>query len=56
VEQAALTVSLQNLLTFPWVQERKQAGKLQLHAWWFDLERGQLWAKEDRDESFLQML
>ena len=56
VEQAALTVSLQNLLTFPWVQERKEAGKLQLHAWWFDLERGQLWAKEDRDESFLQMV
>ena len=56
VEQAALKVSLQNLLTFPWVRERKEAGELRLYVWWFDLERGQLWAIEDGDEPFWQMV
>lgn len=41
-EQAALLLSLDNLLTFPWVRERAELGELLLHGWYFDLERGEL--------------
>ena len=41
-EQASLLLSLRNLLTFPWVAERVEAGTLVLHGWYFDLERGRL--------------
>jgi len=41
-EQAAVLVSLENLLTFPWVRERVTDGKLYLHGWYFDLQKGEL--------------
>ena len=43
-EQAALMISLENLLTFPWLAERVQAGQLALHGWYFDMEAGQMLA------------
>jgi carbonic anhydrase len=45
-ERAAVVGSLRNLLTYPWVRERVEAGNLVLHGWWFDLESGDLWATE----------
>ena len=56
VEQAGLKVSLENLMTFPWVRERVEAGELTLHGWWFDLEKGQLWAAGDGEEPFKQLI
>ena len=44
VEQAAVVNSVANLMTFPWLAERVAAGKLVLHAWWFNLIEGQLYA------------
>ena len=41
-EQEAILVSLDNLLTFPWILERVAQRKLTLHGWYFDLERGEL--------------
>lgn len=41
-EQAAVLVSLQNLLTFPWVAAAVEAGRLLLHGWYFDMEEGEL--------------
>ena len=41
-EQAAVRVSLDNLLSFPFVREAVAAGRLQLHGWYFDLDRGEL--------------
>ena len=41
-EQRAILVSLENLMTFSWVRERVEAGKLRLHGWYFDIENGQL--------------
>jgi carbonic anhydrase len=41
-EQKAIGVSLQNLMTFPWVRERVDSGQLALHGWYFDIEQGQL--------------
>jgi len=46
VERAAVQVSLRNLLTFPWVKQRVEDGRLKLHGWWFDLEVGELLAHE----------
>lgn len=43
LEQAAILVSLENLLTFPWIKERVSAGQLLLHGWYFDLVNGALW-------------
>jgi len=41
-EQEAILVSLDNLLTFPWILERVATRKLELHGWYFDLEHGEL--------------
>lgn len=41
-EQRAILVSLNNLMTFPWISERVSNGKLTLHGWYFDIEQGQL--------------
>lgn len=42
LEHAAVRVSLHNLMTFPWVRARVQAGTLSLHGWYFDLDVGEL--------------
>jgi carbonic anhydrase len=44
VEQASVVNSVANLMTFPWLAERVATGKLVLHAWWFNLVEGQLYA------------
>ena len=44
VEQASVVNSVANLMTFPWVAEQVAAGNLVLHAWWFNLTEGQLYA------------
>lgn len=41
-EQEAILVSLDNLLTFPWILERVAQKKLALHGWYFDMARGEL--------------
>ena len=41
-EQASILVSLENLLTFPWLRDRVAAGGLYLHGWYFDLDKGEL--------------
>lgn len=41
-EQAAILVSLENLLSFPWISERVESGALLLHGWYFDIAIGQL--------------
>lgn len=41
-EQAAVLVSLGNLMTYPWISQRVESGKLALHGWYFDMPRGEL--------------
>jgi len=41
-EQQAILVSLNNLMTFSWIRERVEQGKLALHGWYFDIECGEL--------------
>lgn len=51
-EQRAILVSLKNLMTFPWVQERVAGGTLTLHGWYFDMEHGQLLCFDAADSCF----
>ncbi|PWC39715.1 carbonic anhydrase [Azospirillum sp. TSO35-2] len=44
IERAAVRASVDNLMTFPFVRERVEAGTLTIHGWWFDLENGEMWA------------
>ena len=41
-EQAAILVSLENLMTYPWIAERVAAGAMHLHGWYFDIAQGAL--------------
>ncbi|HEV3330224.1 MAG TPA: carbonic anhydrase [Bryobacteraceae bacterium] len=41
-EQEVIKVSLSNLMTFPWIAERVEAGKLELHGAWFAIYTGML--------------
>lgn len=41
-EMASIVVSLENLQTFPWVQERILQDKLKLHGWYFDIVSGDM--------------
>jgi carbonic anhydrase len=41
-EHETVQVSLDNLMTFPWIRERVDAGRLALHGWYFDLTEGKL--------------
>lgn len=41
-EHEAVKISLDNLLTFPWVKTAVDDGKLQTHGWYFDLETATL--------------
>lgn len=43
-EQAAILVSLENLLSFPWISDRVESGSLLLHGWYFDISIGQLYS------------
>ncbi len=52
VEQAAVVNSVANLMTFPWIAERVAAGTLVLHAWWFNLTEGQLYAFNQEAATF----
>jgi carbonic anhydrase len=51
-EQGAIALSLKNLLSFPWIRERVEAGTLALHGWYFDIDAGQLLAYSRATESF----
>jgi carbonic anhydrase len=45
-EKASIEVSMKNLMTFPWIKERIDAGKLALHGWYFDIDSGSLLGKQ----------
>src|SRR5690606_32951337 len=56
VERAAITGSLHNLLTYPWIKSRVDEGSLALHGWWFDLESGDRWAAQYPDLYLMPVL
>jgi carbonic anhydrase len=52
IEQASVLNTVANLMTFDWLVERVQAGKLSVHAWYFDLTVAQLWSFDPKAEQF----
>ena len=55
-EQWAISLSLDNLMSFPWIRERVQAGKLALHGWYFDIESGELLGYSAETASFVPLV
>jgi carbonic anhydrase len=45
-EKASIETSLYNLMTFPWIKQRYDEGKLFIHGWYFDIDTGSLLGKE----------
>jgi carbonic anhydrase len=45
-EKTAIGVSLENIMTFPWVKQRVEEGSLFVHGWYFDIGTGSLLGKE----------
>lgn len=52
VSKESLKRSLTNLRTFPFVQAAEQSGYLRLHAWWFDMKNGVLYALNEESGVF----
>ena len=46
-EKASIEISLNNLLTFPWIKEKRDSDKLTLHGWYFDIKTGSLLWEHD---------
>lgn len=53
--QFSLMNSLKNLETFPWIRERVKKGRVFLHAWNFDLEKGILEVFDKKEQSFKEI-
>jgi carbonic anhydrase len=51
-EQAAILVSLENLMTYPWIARRVEAGALHLHGWYFDIGQGELFGYSPLGSAF----
>jgi len=41
-EKTSILVSLNNLLTFPWIKSRVESGELKIHGWYFSIKDGML--------------
>jgi len=55
LEQEAVLISLANLMTFPFLQERVETGDLSLHGLWTEIGEGGLLAYSPTDQAFKQV-
>ena len=55
LEQAIILTSLNNLMTFPWIREAVESGKIALHGWYFDLVDGKLLGYDFKTGQFEEM-
>jgi carbonic anhydrase len=55
-EQGAITLSLANLMSFPWIRERVEKGDLTLHGWYFDIDAGELLAHSNETGRFAALV
>lgn len=51
-EHASILVSLENLVTYPWVKESLLSGQLSLNGWYFDFVTGQLTGYNPENNEF----
>lgn len=51
-ECEGVKISLANLMTFPWIDERVRKGELRIHGWHFDIASGMMTAYDEESNSF----
>ena len=54
-EKISVIFQLDNLLTYPAVKKRVEAGKLFLHGWYYDLEEGSIAYYDDENYEFMPL-
>ncbi|WP_142848577.1 carbonic anhydrase [Telmatospirillum sp. J64-1] len=55
-EMKGIRISMDNLLTFPWLAEMVEEGKISLHGWYWELDEGMLWGYDRFTEEFTPLL
>lgn len=55
-EKAGILVSLDNLLSYPWLAERVETGQLALDGWYFDMNEGALWGYDAGSRAFVPLV
>lgn len=55
-EKKAILVSLNNLMTFPWVKSAVEDNKLALHAWYFEISTGIIYRYDNQKQDFVDIL
>ena len=53
LSQLNVLLQLEHLKSYPIVRERIGAGELQLHGWWFDISRADVYAFEESLKKFV---
>ncbi len=55
VEQSSILNSLKNLMTFPFIKERVEDGRLELNGWYFDFSTGELFGYDEEQDAFINL-
>lgn len=55
LEQQAVVISLENLMTFPFVRQAVEAGEMSLHGLWNDIADGGLWQFDAEADGFVPL-
>ncbi|PIZ04674.1 MAG: carbonate dehydratase [Gammaproteobacteria bacterium CG_4_10_14_0_8_um_filter_38_16] len=48
----ALNISYQNCLTFPWIKDRVEKNKLEIHRWFFDIQSGEIVVYSNQEKKY----
>ncbi len=51
-ERAVIEISVNNLMTFPWIREMVARNCLYVHGWYFDIEQGILFERDNSGKGF----
>ena len=54
-EESSILLSMENLMTFPWIRERVETGNLKIHGWYFNMNEGELYDYDSEKEEFLPL-
>ena len=54
-EETSILLSMENLMTFPWIRQRVEAGSLKIHGWYFHMDSGEMYDYDSEREEFLPL-
>jgi len=52
LEQSVILISLENLMTFPWIKQAVDNGEIDMHGWYLDIQASELLAYDRVTQSF----